>query len=87
MRSSAPAQGRAGGLSYPVMLPACFYIVGRAFTPAGKVCVGRKDIGRARRRTPPPPAAAPPLAGEALRVTAAWKAPLQGELDAPQGAD
>ena len=78
MKSSAPTQGRAAAC-YPRRCCPPAYIVGRAFTPVGKACVGRKDIGRAGRRTPPPPAAAPPLAGEALRVTAVWKgSPARG---------
>ena len=47
----------------------------------------RKDICRARCGTPPPPAATPPLAGEAFEGAAHRKAPPQGELDAPEGAD
>ena len=47
----------------------------------------RKDICKARCGTPPPPAATPPLAGEAFGVATHKKAPLQGELDAPEGAD
>ena len=81
MRSSAPAQRRAAACHPRRCCPPA-YIVGRAFTPAGKACVGRKDIGRARRRTPPPPAAAPPLAGEALPSVCPA---LQGGVTTPAG--
>ena len=47
----------------------------------------RKDICRVRCGTPPSPAATPPLAGEAFGMAVPRKAPLQGELDAPEGAD
>ena len=47
----------------------------------------RKGICRAGCGTPPSPAVTPPLAGEAFEGAAHRKAPLQGELDAPEGAD
>ena len=76
-----PYAGTCGGLSYPAMRPACLHC--RAGVHARrKVCVVRKDIGRARRRTPPPPAAAPPLAGEALPPVCPA---LQGGVTTPAG--
>ena len=67
----------------------------QGFTPMFcGVCGGResvatwKGICKAKRGTPPSPAATPPLTGEAFEAAAAHKkAPLQGELDAPEGAD
>ena len=62
-------------------------IVGRAFTPAGGLAAARKGIGKARRRTPQSADAdSSPYRG-AFRVAVPPKPPLQGEVDAPQGAD
>ena len=63
------------------------YIAGRAFTPAGGLAAARKGIGKARRRTPQSADAdSSPYRG-AFRAAVPPKPPLQGEVDAPQGAD
>ena len=92
MKSSAPTQAlRAdGGMRRPAApgSAACLpCIVGRAFTPAGGLAAARKGIGKARRRTPQSADAdSSPYRG-AFRVAVPPKPPLQGEVDAPQGAD
>ena len=81
MQASAPTQGRAAVRKdlAPVFRRVCG---GRESATA------RKGICKVRCGTPPSPAATPPLTGEAFGVAAAHrKAPLQGELDAPEGAD
>ena len=86
MQASAPTQGAGGGREDAAARKGLAPVFRR-------VCGGResvaiwKGICRARCGTPPSPAATPPLAGEAFGMAVPRKAPLQGELDAPEGAD
>ena len=94
MKSSAPTQGAALHSHHPPAMPAvpdpaarlpC--IVGRAFTPAGKVCGGPEGYWQGQVRHPSVGFADSSPSRGAFQTAVSQKPPLQGEVDAPQGAD
>ena len=62
-------------------------IVGRAFTPAGKVCGGPEGYWQGQVRHPSVGFADSSPSRGAFQTAVSQKPPLQGEVDAPQGAD
>ena len=86
MQASAPTQGAGGGREDAAARKGLAPVF-RRVRGGRESAAARKDICRVRCGTPPSPAATPPLAGEAFGMAGPRKAPLQGELDAPEGAD
>ena len=90
MKSSAPAQGAALHNRHPPAMPAVPdsaarlpYIVGRAFTPAGKVCGGPEGYWQGQVRHPSVGFADSSPCRGAFQTAVSQKPPLQGEVDAP----
>ena len=95
MKSSAPTQGTAALHDrHPPAMPASprflrpFALHCRAGVHARRgPCGGPKGIGKARRRTPQSADADSSPCRGAFQTAVPLKPPLQGEVDAPQGAD